>query len=47
LQLTLPPLGAVVFKYEKPDEEKQAASGSMEGTISGMTENPSLQDTCE
>jgi 1,4-alpha-glucan branching enzyme len=47
LQLTLPPLGAVVFKYEKPDEEKQAASESMEGTISGMTENPSLQDTCE
>jgi 1,4-alpha-glucan branching enzyme len=47
LQLTLPPLGAVIFKYEKPDEEKQAASGLKESTISGIIENSSLQDPHE
>jgi hypothetical protein len=47
LQLTLPPLGAILFKYGKHDEEKQAASGIKESTISGMTENSSLQDTLE
>jgi 1,4-alpha-glucan branching enzyme len=45
LQLTLPPLGAVVFRYEKPEEKKAAASGPDSSTIFGVSENPSPPDT--